>query len=615
MQKRLTLKDHQTESRLFISRCVVACFTIAVLAFLLIVRLAYLQIIEHNFYSTLSTQNIVTIIPIEPNRGLIYDRNNVLIAKNIPTYSLALIPGKVRHLNETIEALKTVIPITADDMKAFHRELIQHRAYQPVSIKLNLSEEDLAKFYVNQYRFPSIMVKPQLTRYYPMSSVMSNVLGYVGRINPTELNHVNTSNYTASDYIGKVGIEKFYETELHGTVGYEEAEINASGHIVRELREIPPIPGNTLHLTIDSDLQAFATTELGQNSGALVAIEPATGEVLALVTNPGYDPNLFVRGVNQKNYLELLNSPDHPLVNRAIRGLFPPGSTIKPFYALLGLEVNAVNPTVRIYDKGWFQIPKTTHVFHDWVHGGHGWVDLPKAIMVSCDVYFWQLSLNVGMRRMINFLHEFGFGAKTNIDMPAELDGLVPSPEWKRAVQGQPWYAGDTVVTAVGQGSLLITPLQLAVATATLAERGLRLEPHLLLTRTAPNGQTTQQNPRYLPQVVLQNKKAWDIVIGAMQSVASDPQGTAHQFFGYHLNYSVAAKTGTAQVYGHLREETEAQANRPKYLRNNHLIIVFAPVDQPKIAIAVVVEHESLANQIARHVIDHYFQEQPHAKP
>ncbi|WP_259423802.1 penicillin-binding protein 2 [Coxiella burnetii] len=608
-RERLTIKNIHLETHLFKSRCLTALILLLIFAFILIGRLIYLQIKNHHFYSTLSRHNLLNIIPIEPNRGLIFDRNGVLLAKDIPTYILTILPNGTHHLNETIRELTKIIPISSDEIKQFHHILYQYHRYQPVPLKYKLTNEEVARFYVNQYRFPDVRIETRMMRYYPLGDVTSDVVGYVGRINARELQKVNTNNYNIDDDIGKMGIEKYYENELHGTMGAEEAEINASGRIVRILKRVPPTPGTNIYLTIDSNLQAEARKVLGEESGAIVAIQPSTGQVLALVTKPSFDPNPFVSGLSQQDYQKLVNSPQHPLYNRAIRGQFASGSTVKPFLALFGLDMGIITPQYRIYDPGWFQLPNTQHIYHDWRERGHGWVNVVKAIAVSCDVYFYNLAVALGIKRMDDILQRFGFGQLTGIDLPEEVPGLVPSPRWKMGTQGKPWYTGDTIEAGIGQGFFLVTPLQLAQATATLAEHGKRYRPTLLFKSVEPTGKVNVQQPIPKPPIFLKNPDNWDIVIHAMQEVVDKPWGTAG-FFGRHPGFTVAAKTGTAQVYGHQRDEDKSRTNIPKRLRNNHLFIAFAAVENPQIAVAVVVEHSAMADKMAGEIINYYFKHQ-----
>lgn len=606
--EKLTIKNHHLETQLFIRRSVAAVLMILAFSLALLMRLGYLQINQHHFYSTLSRQNLLNLLPVQPNRGLIYDRNGVLLAENIPVFNLDITPARTHNIHKTIAALQTIISLPPDNIKTFEHIKKQYHPYQAVPLKTKLTDEELAKLYVNSYRFPSVTIQSRMMRYYPLGDVMSNVLGYVGRINQNEIRHVASNNYTPSSYIGKVGIEKQYEKSLRGKLGVQEAEIDAGGHVIRTLGRVSPTPGNTLYLTIDSKLQAYAETLFGKNSGSVVAIQPSTGEVLALVTHPSYDPNAFVKGISQKAYQQLVKAREHPLYNRAIRGLYSPGSTIKPFYALAALSDHVITPGYKIFDPGWFQLPNTKHVYHDWKNTGHGWVNLRRAIIVSCDTYFYNLAVMMGMDRMDALLHLFGFGANTNIDMPEELPGLVPSPAWRLRTQQRGWYTGDTIITGIGQGSLLVSPLQLAAATATLAEHGMRLQPHLLLKTVSPNNTITQIKPIPETPVILSKPSIWHTVIRDMEGVIKNPEGTA-ELFGRHPGYSAAAKTGTAQVFGTFRNEERDRVNIPKHLRNNHLFVVFAPIKHPKIAIAVVVEHASHADEISRKLIDFYFKE------
>ena len=608
-REQLTIKNIRLETRLFKKRCVVTLILLIILSFLLIGRLSYLQIKNHYFYSALSRHNLLNIIPIEPNRGLIFDRNGVLLAKDIPNYILTILPSKIHPLNEIVTQLTKIISISTDELKQFHHTLYQYHRYQHTPLKYKLTNEEVARFYVNQYRFPSVRIETRMMRYYPLGDITSDVVGYVGRINAHELQKVNPNNYIVNGEIGKMGIEKYYEKELHGKIGIEKAEIDADGRIVHILKRISPIPGNNIYLTIDSNLQTEAKKALGDENGAIVIIQPDTGQVLALVTQPSFDPNLFVSGLSQEAYKKLLNSTQHPLYNRAIRGQFASGSTLKPFLALFGMDMGIITPEYLIYDPGWFQLPNTQRIYHDWREHGHGWVNVVKAIAVSCDVYFYNLAVALGIKRMDNILRLFSFGQLTGIDLPEEVPGLVPSPRWKMEVQSKPWYTGDTIETGIGQGFFLVTPLQLARATAIFAEHGKSYQPTLLLKSMTPNGQCSVQRPISEAPIILKNPHNWEIVIRAMKDVVDKPWGTAN-FFGSHPGFNVAAKTGTAQIYGHQRDEDKSRTNIPKKLRNNHLFIAFAPVENPKIAIAVVVEHSAMTDKMAGEIINYYFMHQ-----
>ncbi len=601
-----TLKNHQQETRLFSRRCVVIFSCILLFFIAIVVRLIYLQVMKEQAYTTLSIHNQLKMIPIQPTRGLIYDRNGILLAKNIPVFSLAVIPGEVKDVHATVEALSKLIDLKQTDIDAFNHALTQHRRYEPVPLKYKLTETERDQFYVNHYRFPGVIIQANMLREYPLGNLLSNVLGYVGRINARELAKVASPNYRPSDYIGKTGIEKYYEQELHGSVGYSISETNASGAILRNLKEIPQTPGNNLYLTIDSKLQAYALKMLGDSNGAVVAIEPKTGQILAMVTKPNYDPNPFVMGISQKDYQALSTDQNHPLYDRAVRGLYSPGSTIKPFQSITGLESKVITPNYTIEDPGWYRVAGTKHKFHDDRRSGHGSVDLHKAIRLSCDTYFYNLAVMLGIKRIDDFLPMFGFGVKTNVELPDEVAGVLPTPAWKRRHQGTPWYTGDTVNIGIGQGMMLATPLQLAHAVSIIAMRGQRNQPHLTLAWHKPDDSISEPENTTLPPLILSDKNYWQEVISGMESVID--AGTARRY-GSHSGYKVAGKTGTAQVYGTYYDDETTDWQRPLRLRNNHLFINFAPVKEPKIALAVVVEHASLADKIAGRITRFYLHE------
>ncbi len=617
MEKRLTIRHHQGEIQLFSRRVIVCAIFIFLFMGALIARLVYLQVFEHDFFSTLSEQNFMTIIPTEPNRGLIYDRNGVLLAKNVPSFNLTINPSKVGNITATIQRLQSFINITPHDLEIFQRRLKQSSPHQPVPLKMKLTEDETTRFYVNQYFFPGVNIETRMIRSYPMGELYSHVLGYVGRINEKEADTIDKINYSASEYIGKNGIEKQYEDMLHGKVGNQEVETDANGRILRILKENKPTPGQDVYLTIDSHLQQAASDALGDETGTIIVLNPNNGEVLAMVSKPFYNPDMFVMGITTQDFQQLLNMPEKPLYDRALRGVFPPGSSIKPFYAIGALDSKVITPDYKIHDTGLFMLPGLAHVYHDhgWKHGGHGIVDVIRGIIVSCDTFFYNVAVKLGIRAQDKILQEFGFGKPTGIDLPNEIGGLVPTPEWKRRVKGESWYTGDTVVMGIGQGFLLTTPLQLVQGVAIIAERGIKYQPHLLL-KSALGSQTMVQ-PTYPPQqlVTLQDPKNWDMIISAMQQVVMKPGGTGYGFFGGATSpYQVAGKTGTAQVIN--REGGEDQdENTPKALRNNHLFIAFAPVDHPQIAIVVLYEHGIGAPRFARKVMDAYFHTPPPPAP
>lgn len=607
--------------KIFTQRLLFIYFFIIALAFILIGRLFYLQEFEYQKYTTLSEKNQLNTIPIEPTRGVIYDRNGVLLAENIPIYSLEIIPDKVYSLPKTIEKLTQLLPsISAEDIQAFYKLKRQRHAFDSVPLKLTLTPEEVATFSVNQYRFSGVAIQAHLIRHYPHGKTMAHVLGYVGRINQEEWNKVDRVNYSATNFIGKIGLEKYYEAILHGTVGYQQIEANANGRVVRTLSQTPPIPGQTLYLSIDIRLQKAAEEALGDHRGAVIAINPNNGEVLAMASMPSYNPNFFVQGISQKKFGALMKNPNQPLYNRAIRGQYPLASTIKPYLALAALDAGIVTPTYRIFDPGWFQLPNSTHRYRDWRKGGHGWMNVSDAIMVSCDTYFYNLGYLLGIERIDNFIQRFGYGERTGIDMGEELPGLIPTPAWKRRAKGLPWYPGDTVISSIGQGYMLTTPLQLANAIATMSQRGKHFVPRLLLEHSISpfikggalkikkegGRKLVAPSPTELPPVILKDTAAWDIVINAMQKVVKSSSGTGIAF--RDAPYSVAAKTGTAQVYTVKQSENTHNMNLPVHLRDHSLLIAFAPVENPQIALAVVVENSNNHDgpKVARKVMDAY---------
>lgn len=610
MRKRIAIKNHLHEIQLISQRCIAVLIIMLTLIFLLIVRFAYLQLVNHTHFTTLSQKNWLDLMPLEPTRGLIYDRNGILLAENIPVFSLDVMPYKITNMPKTLADIAKIVPLSDNDIAEFQKQLKQHRRFDKITLKLRLTEPEVARFAENQYRFPGVSIQARLIRHYPFAGSLSHVLGYVGRINTEELRKIDPTSYSATNYIGKLGIEKYYEEELHGTVGYEQAENDASGEIVRVLSRINPLPGKNLQLTIDSKLQIAIEQALAGHRGAVVAIQPATGQILALVSAPSYDPNLFVEGINTHDFQLLQQSSDRPLYNRALRGLYPLASTIKPFIALEALNTEIVYPEDTIFDPGWYQLNNSAHVFHDWRRHGHGTVNLSQAIMYSCDTYFYDLAHKLGIQRIDNILKKFGFGELSGVDMEEELSGVISSPSWKRRVKGLPWYEGDTLNSGIGQGYMQTTPLQLAAAVATLANHGKRFTPHLLLSlQTVGNNYTSiAALPR--EAVTMNDPDYWKIIIRAMQGVVA-PGGTASSRFGKLTSYSVAAKTGTAQMHSikhyNSNEEHEDQSSLPEKLRDNTLFIAFAPVEKPQIALAVIVENDLLAVNVARKILDYYF--------
>ncbi len=602
------IRDHLRESRLFLGRTIVAGSFVLLLVLALCLRLADLQVLQHEHFSTRSLDNRVKLQPLAPTRGLIYDRNGVLLAQNLPSYSLEITPEAVKDLAWTIEELNKIIPIDDIDLTRFERLKQQRRRFDKIPIRVRLSEEEVARFAVHRHRFPGVDIEAKLLRSYPLAEKTAHVLGYVGRINEDELQRIDTSNYSATSHIGKNGVEKAYEGILHGEVGLQQVEVNAQGRVLRILESRAPVPGNDLRLFLDIGLQEEATAALGDYNGAVVAIDPGTGGVLALVSKPGFDPNLFVEGINTADYTALKESPDKPLFNRALRGQYPPGSTIKPFMALAGLEANVLNAEQTKYCPGFYQLPGHTHKYRDWKRGGHGPMDMVDAITQSCDVYFYDLARTLGIDGMQRFLSRFGFGRRTGVDLTGELGGLLPSREWKRAQRNMPWFPGETLIAGIGQGYFLTTPLQLASATATLAARGKRVRPRVVRSVIFADAEqpTTSGGESLQPPEV--GDRTWQQVVAAMVNVVEGTRGTAKRIRSD--DYTIAGKTGTAQVFTVKQDEKYDEENIDEKMRDHALFVAFAPVEEPRIAVGVVVENgghgSSVAAPIAKRVMDRY---------
>jgi penicillin-binding protein 2 len=602
-------KDHSGESQLFAERAVVAGVLVLAVLLLLVGRLAHLQIESHRHFSTLSRDNRVQLEPLPPTRGLIYDANGILLADNYPSYSLEITPEKVEDLYMTIAELKALIAIGEKDLKRFARMRTQRRRFEGVPIRTGLDQDEVARIAVNGHRFAGVDIRAQLLRSYPLGEYTAHVLGYVGRINEEELKRIDVSDYAGTNYIGKAGVEKAYEGILHGSVGHQQVEVNARGQVLRVLQSQPPEAGRDLKLFLDIRLQQEAASALGEHRGAVVAIDPRSGGVLALVSNPSFDPNLFVEGIGSADYQSLRDSPDKPLFDRAIRGQYPPGSTVKPFVALGGLESGTTGLTETKWCPGFYQLPGNAHKYRCWKRWGHGSVALEKAIVQSCDVYFYRLSHDMGIDRLHDFLGGFGFGERTGIDIAGELGGLLPSREWKRRVRNQPWFPGETLIMGIGQGSYLTTPLQLAAATAALAARGRFVQPRVVRATEVPGSEAEREIPAVVRQLTLSARNL-DAVIESMRKVVESERGTARRI--RTDAYSIAGKTGTAQVFTLRQKERYRESEVAEHMRDHALFVAFAPVEDPRIAVAVIVENGghggSTAAPIARQVMDAYLQ-------
>jgi penicillin-binding protein 2 len=604
---RATLKNYLRESRLFQARAITAAILVFLLLSGLILRLVNLQILDHDHFTTLSRDNRVKVEPLPPTRGLIYDRNGVILAQNLPTHSLEIIPEKTPDLEQTLNALAEVIQITDSDLKRFTQLRKQRRRFDSIPIRVRLDETEVARFAVNRHRFPGVDIQAKLLRDYPLQEITSHVVGYVGRINRDELESIDPSDYAATTHIGKTGVEKSYEDQLHGDVGLQQVETNALGRVIRVLESTPPAPGRDLILSLDTRMQEIAMEAFGEENGAAVAIDPATGDILALVSKPGFDPNLFVEGISPGDYNDLQTSENKPLFNRALRGQYPPGSTVKPFIGLNGLESGTVSFTQKKFCPGFFQLPNHSHKYRDWKKTGHGPVNMGEAITQSCDVYYYDLSQQLGIDRMHRFLARFGFGSRTGVDLTGEVDGLLPSREWKRANKNASWYPGETLIMGIGQGYFLTTPLQLASATATLSAHGRQRRPRIVQS-ILEAGASNPVPVHEVDQVPIQSDKHWHDVIHAMSQVIEGLRGTARLIRSEH--YRIAGKTGTAQVFTVKQEEEYEEEKVAKKMRDHALFIAFAPIEAPSIAVAVIVENGghggSVAAPIAKAMMDHH---------
>jgi penicillin-binding protein 2 len=592
------------------SRLVVAGILIVTLTVVLIERLYFLQIVEHVRYRALSIENRFDLLPVPPVRGMIYDRYGEVLAENHAVYELEVVPEQVRDMASLMTWATQSLSLTERDRKKFDKRLHGRASFERILLKSGLSEEQAARFAVNQYRFPGVALRGRLRRSYPLGHVTAHVVGYVGRISDKDLDAKERSRYRGVAHIGKLGIESYYEGNLLGRIGYEQVETNAHGRVVRTLAREPAISGNHLHLTLDSRLQKVVRNELAGHRGAAVVLEPHTGEILAFVSMPDYDPNLFAKGIDQVRYTALLQDSNKPLLNRALYGRYAPGSTLKPILALAGLE-HTIDPRRRVKCPGFFALKEGGRVYRCWRKQGHGAVNLKEALEQSCDTYFYQLGLTLGISGISEALTTFGFGKQTGIDLASEPDGLIPTALWKQRRHGTPWYPGDTLNASIGQGYILSTPLQLAAATAALANRGRLVRPHLLRGVEDPETGEIQRPAEQVTEVGLGDASQYERVIEGMMAVMHGSQGTARRA-GQQLSYRIAAKTGTSQLVS-LPQDGEAAKDIPERLKDHALFIAFAPAERPRIALALVIENGGsggkIAAPMARRIFDYYFVE------
>lgn len=606
-----SFKDHYLERKLLVSRVIIAFVFVVIMLGTLVARSWYLQVIKHQDYQTRSNDNRISVQPIPPKRGLIYDRNGVLLAENRSVYSLEIIPEQVSDINSTLSLLEELKLIESKHQDAFKRKLRGIRRFKSVVVKSRLDEEEVAIFSVNRHRFPGVRVEARLVRHYPFGEDLVHALGYVGRINDRELARIDQANYQATRHIGKVGLEKFYEDHLHGTIGFRRVETDVQGRVIGEpLFEKPPVPGSNLRLSIDIRLQQVAAKAMGNYRGSVVAVDPRNGEVLALVSNPGYDPNGFVTGISVSDYQKLTTSSDRPLFNRALRGLYSPGSVIKPHLGWVGLESKLITTRTTVPDPGFWIIPnEEQRVYRDWKKDGHGKaVNLRTAIVQSCDPYFYDLAYRMGIDTLSEYMKGFGFGVYTGIDMGEEVPGIMPSREWKRAERKVPWFPGETVITGIGQGYWISTPLQMANSIAQLGIGGTRYNLHLVTHKEESSAWQPMPVVPAENQADFSNKENLKAVQVAMRRVNQDPFGTAKTAFR-GAKYTSAGKTGTVQLTSQDEEYDETKVE--EQFRDNAMYVGYAPFEAPEIALAVVVENAGhggdKAAPVARQVLDEYF--------
>lgn len=619
------IKDHHSERRVFIARVILSSFIATLLLGIVIARLVQLQVIDHEYFAERSQGNRVRIEPVPPIRGLVLDRRGRVLAENFPAYQLELIPEQVGDIDDTLTRLASLGLIDEAEIPRILEASKSGPRFKPVTLNPRLTDEEIANFAVERPRFPGVDFKPRLVRYYPNGEAVAHAVGYVAALSTDDLEKVDASRYAGTSQGGKTGVEASYEFELHGDAGYRHMVTNARGRqLATDTSDVldtlpsdePPGPGDNVYTTLDLDLQLLATQALEGRRGAVVAMDPWTGDVLALVSAPSFDPNQFSVGMSSEDYRELIRDPENPLFNRAVVGVYPPGSTIKPMLALAALETGATNLTRKTMCRGHFSLPNTTHRYRDWKPEGHGPVDISDAISQSCDVYFYEIANEIGINNMHNYLDQFGLGKKSNIDLPRESDGLVPSTEWKRErfrgrdPSDQRWYDGETVIASIGQGYMLATPLQLASAAATMATRGIRYQPRLVAAFENPlSGQRRILDTERVATVDIETEFYWDTTIQAMQDVMQGERGTARAT-GRNAPYTMAGKSGTAQVFSVAQEEEYNEDEIEERLRDHALFISFAPVEDPQIAVAIIVENGSsgsrVAAPIARAIMDQY---------
>tara|TARA_R100001509_G_scaffold21477_2_gene11241 strand:- start:2290 stop:4185 length:1896 start_codon:yes stop_codon:yes gene_type:complete len=611
MRQRTHIRDHDTEAAVFGRRVLVAMVIVVAAFVALASNMYHLQVSEHNELQTRSNDNRIKLLPLAPNRGLIYDRNGVLLAENTPIYSLDVTPEEIDDLDSTLSQLQKLLSFPDTTIDRFYRNLKNQRRFNNVPLLDNLNEQQLAIFAAQQHKYPGVSIEARLIRNYPHKELLTHAVGYVAKINRNDVEKLRESgelpNYAASRTIGKLGIEKYYEKELHGEVGYQSVEVNNRGRAVRTLSIEAPTPGQDIVLELDLELQRKAAELLGEQRGSIILMDATTGGILSMTSTPSYDPNWFVNGISVKQYQSLLNSTQSPLLNRVTQGAYPPASTVKPQIGLLGLEDGTITEKTRIWDPGWFEIKGVDRRYRDWLAWGHGWVDVETAITESCDTFYYDLALKLGVDKISSFMEQFGFGQKTGIDLHEEVSALMPSRGWKRARFGQPWYAGETLSVGIGQSYWTATPMQLAVATAIVANKGEHLVPRLLKGKIQ-DGEFEEALITHREPLKLKDSNNWEIITKAMRNVNMEQKGTAQSAFK-DAPYSSAGKTGTAQVRSLGQEEEYNAEDIAERYRDNAMYVGYAPADDPKVIVVVTIENSlggggSVAAPVARKMLD-----------
>lgn len=611
-KSRVKMRDHGAESSLYWRRAVIAFMGIVVLMGILVANLYHLQIVEHQTYQTRSNDNRIKILPIAPTRGLIYDRNGTLLAENRPIYSLEITPEQVPDLDKTVDDLIALLDLDPDVKHRFLSEVHRQRRFTPVVLVNRLDENQVARFSIDQHKYPGAAIEAYLKRFYPYRDTFTHVIGYVARINDKDVARLREdnklANYASTRDIGKLGVERYYEDILHGQTGYQEVEVNNRGRVIRTLKYQPPIPGTDIYLNVDVALQQKAQKLMANRRGAAVIMTPKDGKILALISSPSYDPNLFVHGISGPEYRELLNNPDRPLINRASQGIYAPASTVKPMLAAMGLNEGAFTPGTRYFGGPFFQIPNTKRKFRDWRRWGHGWMDVYRAIEISADTFFYDLAYKVGIDNINDYMTRFGFGQFSGIDLHEEASGTMPSRDWKKSRHKQPWYQGDTISVGIGQGYWTATPLQLARATTILVDHGETIHPRLLHGIGSANGMIPMPISKGEP-ITLKQDSYWNVALTGMHRVVNGREGTARRAFA-GTPYTAAGKSGTAQVFGLAENQQYNHEQTKEHLRDNALFIGFAPYEDPEVVVSVVLENagggSSHAAPVARSLLDLY---------